>query len=111
MIQLLCRALGEYHAVSFVFIRFLGFLDDARNDDDLRLKSSTEHLISDAQGPRLFLYNVRDSGFDEVGRGSAYFCITSGIRGSTRLGGEERGSTGSTTIQEGNVYRAAGPAS
>jgi hypothetical protein len=44
----------------------LGFLDDARNDDDLRLKSSTEHLISDAQGPRLFLHNVRDSGFDEI---------------------------------------------
>jgi hypothetical protein len=30
----------------------------------------TEHLISDAYGPRLFLPNVRDSGFDEVEQGS-----------------------------------------
>jgi hypothetical protein len=44
----------------------MGFLADTRIDDDLRLKSSTEHLISDAQGPRLFLSNVRDSGFDEI---------------------------------------------
>jgi hypothetical protein len=35
LIQLWCRALGEYHAASFVFIRFLGFLDDARNDDEI----------------------------------------------------------------------------
>jgi hypothetical protein len=65
----ICRALGEYRAASFVFIRSLGFLDDARNDDDLRLKSSTEYLISDAQGPRLprlFLSKVRDSWFDEI---------------------------------------------
>jgi hypothetical protein len=37
------------------------------------LKSSTEHLISDAQGPRLFLPNVWDSGFDEVGQGRTRF--------------------------------------
>ena len=58
--------LGEYRAASFVFIRSLGFLDDVRNDDDLRLKSSTEYFISDAQGPRLFLSKVRDSWFDEI---------------------------------------------
>jgi hypothetical protein len=73
LVQLLCRALGEYHAASFVFIRFLGFLDDARNDDDLRLKSSTEHLINDAHEPRLFLPNIRDSGFDEIEQGRTRF--------------------------------------
>jgi hypothetical protein len=36
-----------------------------------------------------------------------YFCLTSGIQGSTRSSREERGSTGSTTIHEGDVYRAA----
>jgi hypothetical protein len=77
---------------SFVFARFLGFLDDVRNDDDLRLKSSTEHLISDAHGSCLFLPNVRDSGFDEVGQGRTWF-------------------DGSTTIREGNVYRATSLAS
>jgi hypothetical protein len=35
----LVRALGEYHAASFVFIRRLGFLDDAWNDDDLQLNT------------------------------------------------------------------------
>jgi hypothetical protein len=49
------------------------FLDDARNDDDLRLKSSTEHLISDAHAPCLFLPNVRDSGFDKVEQGRTGF--------------------------------------
>jgi hypothetical protein len=34
-----CRALGEYHPASFVFTRLLGFLNDAQNNDDLRLKS------------------------------------------------------------------------
>jgi hypothetical protein len=63
----------ELHAASFVFARFLGFLDDARNDDDLRLKSLTENLISDAHGPRLFLPNVRDSGFDKVEQGRTRF--------------------------------------
>jgi hypothetical protein len=53
--------LGKYRAASFV----LGFLDDAPNDDDLRLMSSTEYLISDTQGPRLFLSNIRDLEFDE----------------------------------------------
>jgi hypothetical protein len=56
----------KLYAAGFVFVRFLGFLDDIWNDDDLRLKSSTEHLISDVHGLRLFLSNVRDSGFDEV---------------------------------------------
>jgi hypothetical protein len=65
--------LGEHHAASFVFTRLLGILDDARNDDDLRLKSSTEHLISDAHGPCLFLPNVRDLGFDEVEQGRSRF--------------------------------------
>jgi hypothetical protein len=37
------------------------------------LKSSIEHLISDAHGPRLFLPNVRDSGFDEVVQGRTGF--------------------------------------
>jgi hypothetical protein len=92
LVQTFCRALGEYHAASFVFTRFLGFLDDARNDNDLRLKSSTEHLISDAHGPRLFLPNVRDSEFDEVEQGRTGF-------------------NGSTTIWEGDVYRVAGLAS
>jgi hypothetical protein len=41
----------------------------------------------------------------------AYFCLTFGIRGLTRLSREERGSMGSMTIQEGDVYRAAGLAS
>jgi hypothetical protein len=66
----------------------LGFFDDARNDDDLRLKSSTEYLISDANGSRLFLPNVRDSGFDEVGQGRTEFDVL-------------------TAIREGDVYRAA----
>jgi hypothetical protein len=66
----------------------LGFLNDARNDDDFRLKSSTEHLISDAHGSRLFLYNVRDSGFDEVGQGRTGFDTL-------------------TTIWESDIYRAA----
>jgi hypothetical protein len=43
------------------------------NDDDLRLKSSTEHWISDAHGPCLFLPNVWDSGFDKVGQGRTRF--------------------------------------
>jgi hypothetical protein len=42
----------------------LGISWGCTNDNDLRLKSSTEHLISDAQGPRLFLNNIQDSGFD-----------------------------------------------
>jgi hypothetical protein len=91
-IQAICRALGEYRAASFVFIRSLGFLDDARNDDDLRLKSSTEYLIRDAQGPHLFLSKVRDSW-------------------STRSSREERGSPGSTTIRESDIYGAVGLAS
>jgi hypothetical protein len=57
----------------FVFARFLGFLDDIRNIDDLRLMSLTEHLISDAHGPRLLLPNVWDSGFDEVEQGRTGF--------------------------------------
>jgi hypothetical protein len=87
----LCRVLGEHHTASSVFNRLLGFLDDTRNDDDLRLKSSTEHLISDAHGPRLFLPNVRDSGLDEV----------------------EQGRTGFDGLDDdtgGDVYRAAGMA-
>jgi hypothetical protein len=63
----------ELHAASFVFARFLGFLDDARNNNDLRLKSLTEHLINDAHGPRLFLPNVRDLGFDKVEKGRTRF--------------------------------------
>jgi hypothetical protein len=43
------------------------------------LKSSTEHLISDAQGPRLFLHNVWDSGFDEIEQGRTRFDDTSEV--------------------------------
>jgi hypothetical protein len=39
LVRAFCRALGEHHTAGFVFTRRLGFLDDARNDDDLRLKS------------------------------------------------------------------------
>jgi hypothetical protein len=73
LIQLWCRALGEYHAANFVFTRFLKFLDNVWNDDDLRSKSSTEHLISDAQEPRLFLSKVWALGFDEIEQGRTRF--------------------------------------
>jgi hypothetical protein len=36
----LVRALGEYHAASFVFTRFLGFLADAQNDDEIMFGAS-----------------------------------------------------------------------
>ena len=35
LVRAFCRALGEYHAASFVFTQRLGFLDDTQNDDDL----------------------------------------------------------------------------
>jgi hypothetical protein len=39
-IQAICRALEEYRAASFVFVRFLGFLDNARNDDEIEFGAS-----------------------------------------------------------------------
>jgi hypothetical protein len=39
-IQSICRALGEYRVASFVFTLFLGFLDDARNDDKIESVAS-----------------------------------------------------------------------
>jgi hypothetical protein len=39
LVRSFCRALGEYHTASFVFTRRFVFLEDARNDDDFRLKS------------------------------------------------------------------------
>jgi hypothetical protein len=46
-----CRALGEYHAASFVFTRFLGFLDDARNDDEIDSGASWRgHESSEGSG-------------------------------------------------------------
>jgi hypothetical protein len=40
LVQPLRRALGEYHAANFVFTRLLGFLDDARNDDEIEFGAS-----------------------------------------------------------------------
>jgi hypothetical protein len=34
------QALGKYHAASFIFAWFLGFLDDARNDDEIESGAS-----------------------------------------------------------------------
>jgi hypothetical protein len=34
------RALGKYHAASFVFTRRFVFLDDARNDDEIESGAS-----------------------------------------------------------------------
>jgi hypothetical protein len=73
LIQLWCRALGEYHDIGLRLHPTLGILDDAWINDNLRLKSPIEHLISDAQGPRLFLPNVRDLGFDEIEQGRTRF--------------------------------------
>jgi hypothetical protein len=44
-VRAFCRALGEHHAASFIFTRCLGFLDDARNDDD-DLQLNTRELYT-----------------------------------------------------------------
>jgi hypothetical protein len=40
LVRAFCRALGEYHAASFVFTRFLGFLDNTWNDDEIESGAS-----------------------------------------------------------------------
>jgi hypothetical protein len=40
LVQLLRRVLGERHAANSVFTRFLGFLDDAQNDDEIEFNAS-----------------------------------------------------------------------
>jgi hypothetical protein len=51
LVQPLRRALGEYHAANFVFTRRLGFLDDARNDDEIESGASWRgHESSEGEG-------------------------------------------------------------
>ena len=38
--QAICRAHGKYRAASFVFTRFLGFIADTRNDDEIVFEAS-----------------------------------------------------------------------
>ena len=85
--QLLNQILGEYHAVSFVFIRSLEFLDDARNDDEIVFGASWRGGGRDG-----------DDVFDDS-------TVT------TRLSRKERGSASSTTTREGDVYRVVDLAS
>ena len=40
LVRAFCRALGEYHAASFVFTRRFVFLEDAQNDNEIESGAS-----------------------------------------------------------------------
>jgi hypothetical protein len=57
LVRAFCRALGKYYDASFVFTRLLGFLDDARNDDEIESGASWRGVVEQVSA---------SSGDDEV---------------------------------------------